>query len=90
MPSNNQGKHFIITVIDFCTFWTLTQAVTSYDGKLICRFIGQEIKKKFGYPQCILTDYGREFFFKDIQAYLNDKKLSTLPLYPIILKLIVV
>ena len=73
MPPNKQDKKFIITAIDFCTRWPIAQATKAHDGNYICRFIGGEIGKNFGYPKRILTDCGKEFVSKDTWAYLLPK-----------------
>ena len=65
MPSNKQDKEFTITVIDFFTRWPIAQSTKAHDGNYICRFIGGEIGKQFGYTKRILTDCGKEFVSKD-------------------------
>ena len=65
MQSNKQGKKFFITAIDFCTRWPIAQSTKAHDGNYICRFIGSEIGKIFGYPKRILTDCNKEFVSKD-------------------------
>ena len=85
MPSNKQDKKFIITAIDFCMCWPIAQSTKAHDGNYICRFIGSENGKKFGYPKRILTDCGKEFVSKDTQAYLLDKNvqpITTTPYHP--------
>ena len=42
MPSNKQDKKFIITAIDFCTCWPITQSTKAHDSNYICRLIGSE------------------------------------------------
>ena len=45
MPKNNQGKQFIITVIDFCIRWLLAVVTSSCDSNYIKRFIGQKLRQ---------------------------------------------
>ena len=85
MPSNSQNKCYIITGIDFCTCWPVSQAVARHNGNFIRRFIGQETIKKFGTPKRILMDCGREFNSQDTQAYLCSKEIehiTTTPYHP--------
>ena len=73
MPSNTTGCKFIITAVDFCTRWPVAQAIEHHDGSTVRRFIGKEIISKFGQPQRILTDCGREFLGKAMEDYFNNK-----------------
>ena len=85
MPPNKQGKKFIINAIDFCTHWPIAQSTKAHDGNYICRFIGSEIGKKFGYHKLILTDCSKEFVLKDTRAYLSDRNvqlITTTPYHP--------
>ena len=82
MPKNNQNKHYILTGINFCTCWHITQAVPKHNENFIRRFIGQEIIKNFGQPKRILTDCGREFISQDTQAYLRSKEIEHITMTP--------
>ena len=56
MPKKKRYR-FIIISVDFCTRWLLAHDSKDYDHIAISLFIGQEIKRKFGKPSIVMSDY---------------------------------
>ena len=85
MPQTSNGKKYIITAIDYATQWPVAQAVKNHTGNDIRRFIGREIIAKFGQPELLITDGGRELVANQTNAYLAKsgvEHIVTTPYHP--------
>lgn len=82
---HNSEKRFIITAVDYATRWPVAWATKDHKGTTVCRFIGSEICAKFGTPETIVTDGGKELVSNDSQNYFKMKNLEhivTTPYHP--------
>jgi hypothetical protein len=85
MPGKRNDKKYIITAIDFATRWPVAQAVKQHNGNNVCWFIGKEIIAKFGQPELLITDGGKELTSKDTKVYLAKQGVNhivTKPYHP--------
>lgn len=84
MLSNKQDKKFNITVIAFCMCWPIAQSTKAHDGNYICRFIGSEFGRIFGYPKQILLIAAKSLYQKTLRPIYQTKMqlITTTPYHP--------
>lgn len=85
MSGKSNNKKYIITAIDFAIWWPVVKAVKAHTGNNIWRLIGREIIRKFGKPELLITDKGKELTSNDTKVYLRKQRvkfIATTPYHP--------
>jgi transposase InsO family protein len=74
-PINPPGKHtgarYIITTTKYLTRWAKAREFKDYSATIATRFIFDEIITRFGCPKILMSDQGRHFINKTVEA-LNE------------------
>ncbi|KAJ9063017.1 hypothetical protein DSO57_1039602 [Entomophthora muscae] len=76
MPGKHNKKKYIITAINFATHWPVAQAVKAHTGNGIQCFIGKGIISKFGNPELLITNRGKELTSDDTNIYFTKNKVQ--------------
>lgn len=61
MPPIKGRTKFIIIVVDYFTKWAKAEAMAKMTSQSVTRFLWKADVCKFGIPQCIISDNGRQF-----------------------------
>ena len=78
LPETQNGNRWIITAVDHCTRWPIARALKEATAKEVARFIYEEIVVRFGCPDEILTDRGKNFLANVLQEYLRELEVRHL------------
>lgn len=70
-PRTKNGNVYIFIVLDHFTKFIFLKALSKATSAKIVTFLESEIFHKFGTPEIIHSDNGRQFIAKDFQALLN-------------------
>ena len=85
LTETTNGNRFIIIVSDYFTKWTEAYAVPNHKAETIANKIIQEFFNRFGLPEIIHTDQGRDFeskLFQEMCHILEIQKTRTTPWHP--------
>ncbi|XP_035222010.1 uncharacterized protein LOC118194908 [Stegodyphus dumicola] len=82
-PSN--GKIYCLTCIDRFSCWMEVVPLEEITAELVSKAFYDHWVSRFGVPQCVVTDQGRQFtsqMFKNLAAICSAKLLHTTPYHP--------
>ena len=65
------GNKYILTLIDHCTGWAEAKPIPSKNAKHIIRYLEQEYIPRYGAPEVLICDNGREFKNHRVVPYLE-------------------
>ena len=85
LPRTENGNEYIMVVTNYFTKWAEAYAVTDNTAQTVADKLLNEFVCRFGVPQCIHTDQGREFeshLFARICEILEIEKTRTTPYRP--------
>ncbi|KAJ7989377.1 hypothetical protein DPEC_G00303900 [Dallia pectoralis] len=84
-PISEKGNRFILTAMDYFTKWPEAYAIPDQEAETVAEALIGGIVSRFGVPQSIHTDQGRNFesrVFSELCRRLGVEKTRTTPLYP--------
>ena len=85
LPETTTGNKFIVVVADYFTKWTEAYAVPNHKAETIANKVIQEYFNRFGLPEIIHSDQGRDFesnLFQEMCQILEIQKTRTTPWHP--------
>lgn len=85
MPGTKNGKHYILSAMDYMTRWPEARASRGATSKDICKFIYECICCRFGVPLELVSDQGKEFrnnLIKGMDKMLTIKHKYSTPYHP--------
>lgn len=81
----SQNKRYIITMIDRCTSWPEAFPIADITAETVARTVYEGWIARFGCPEYITTDQGRQFeseIFKNLANLMGVQKIRTTPYHP--------
>ncbi|KAJ8015797.1 hypothetical protein DPEC_G00029870 [Dallia pectoralis] len=84
-PISEKGNRFILTAMDYFTKWPESYAIPDQEAETVAEALIGGIVSRFGVPQSIHTDQGRNFesrVFSELCRRLGVEKTRTTPLHP--------
>lgn len=84
-PVSSSGNRYIVVVIDYFTKWPEAFAVPNQEAATVARVLVDEFFSRFGLPNELHSDQGRNFeskLFQECCQLLNITKTRTTPLHP--------
>ncbi|KAJ8006814.1 hypothetical protein DPEC_G00111130 [Dallia pectoralis] len=84
-PISEKGNRFILTAMDYFTKWPEAYAIPDQEAETVAEALIGGIVSRFGVPQSIHTDQGRNFesrVFSELCRRLGVEKTRTTPLHP--------
>ena len=79
------GKNFLFTIIDRETSWTEAIPLKEINSEAICRVLRKEWISRFGAPEIVVSDNGRQFIGSTFQQLCQDYGIEhrhTTPYHP--------
>ncbi|GJY21086.1 reverse transcriptase domain-containing protein [Tanacetum coccineum] len=76
LPTAPGGARFLVVAIDYFTKWVEAKPLISTTGKHMEKFVWEHIVCRFGRPQAIISDNGKQFVEGTFPIFC--KKLGTL------------
>ncbi|GKF79317.1 reverse transcriptase domain-containing protein [Tanacetum coccineum] len=76
LPTTPRGARFLVVAIDYFTKWVKAKPLISTTGKHMETFVWEHILCRFGRPQAIISDNGKQFIEGTFPIFC--KKLGTL------------
>uniref|UniRef100_A0A914VKX2 Integrase catalytic domain-containing protein n=1 Tax=Plectus sambesii TaxID=2011161 RepID=A0A914VKX2_9BILA len=71
LPETDEGYHYLIVAIDHLTKWPEAQPIKRKTAANVLTFF-EGLCMRFGYPNVLITDQGREFCNKDMDKFCTD------------------
>ena len=84
-PATETGNKYVLVVGDYFTKWTEAYAVPNQEAKTLARKIVDEFVCRFGAPEILHSDQGRNFestLFKEMCTMLDIRKTRTTAYHP--------
>lgn len=85
LPVTQSGHKYILVISDYFTKWTEAYPMKDMEATTVARLLVKEFICRFGAPQYLHTDQGRNFeshLFKETCKLLGVKKTRTTPYHP--------
>ena len=85
LPTTERGNKYILVIADYFTKWTECFPMPNMESKTCAKILVEEVVSRFGVPNCIHSDQGRQFesrLFKDMCQLLQIDKTRTTPYHP--------
>lgn len=85
LPISPQGYRYVVTMIDSTTRWPEAHAVQDITAEIVAKTIYEQWIARFGCPNQLTTDQGRQFesrLFAALTNLLGIKKVHTTPYHP--------
>ena len=85
LPTTARGNKYVLAVGDYFTKWTEAYPMTDSEATTVARLLVNEFICRFGVPEQLLTDQGRNFestLIKQICQLLGIRKTRTTPYHP--------
>jgi hypothetical protein len=85
LPISDRGNKYILVIGDYFTKWTECHAMPNMEAKTIAKILIEEVISRFGIPNYIHSDQGRQFesqLFAEMCELLQIKKTRTTPYHP--------
>ena len=84
-PETKASNKYILVVADYFTKWTEAFPMPNMEAATVARLLVEEVVTRFGVPQVIHSDQGRQFesnLFKELCSLLGIPKARTTPYHP--------
>lgn len=75
-PPRKSGVKFMVVVVDYFTKWAEEEPLASITSRTVTRFLWKNIICKFGIPQSIVTDNGRQFDSDHFREWCTELKIK--------------
>ena len=85
LPTTESGQKYILVVGDYFTKWTEAFPLPNQEAKTVAEKLVNEVISRFGAPERIHTDQGRNFeaqLFKEMCNLFSIEKTRTTPYHP--------
>ena len=85
LPTTESGQRYILVVGDYFTKWTEAFPIPNQEAKTVTEKLVNEVISRFGAPERIHTDQGRNFeaqLFKEMCHLFSIEKTRTMPYHP--------
>ncbi|MCG8033694.1 MAG: DDE-type integrase/transposase/recombinase, partial [Candidatus Thiodiazotropha taylori] len=85
LPLTSNGNKYIVVVADYFTKWTEALPMPNMEACTVAKLLVEEILCRFGLPQTIHSDQGRQFeshLFQEMCKLLGIEKTRTTPYHP--------
>ena len=85
LPLTERGNIYILVIGNYFTKWKEAYPIKNMEATTVASILVQEFICRFGVPECIHTDQGRNFeaeLIKEICKVLDIKKTRTSPYHP--------
>ena len=85
LPTTESGQKYILLVGDYFTKWTEAFPLPNQEAKTVAEKLVNEVISRFGAPERIHTDQGRNFeaqLFKEMCNLFSIEKTRTTPYHP--------
>jgi transposase InsO family protein len=85
LPQTHGGNEYVMVVADYFTRWKEAYAIPNHTARTVADKLVTEFVSRFGAPQQIHTDQGREFeshLFREMCMLLGVEKTHTCPYRP--------
>ena len=85
LPTTESGQKNILVVGDYFTKWTKAFPLPNQEAKTVAEKLVNEVISRFGAPERIHTDQGRNFkaeLFKEMCNLFSIEKTTTMPYHP--------
>ncbi|KAJ8017967.1 hypothetical protein HOLleu_44301 [Holothuria leucospilota] len=85
LPMSNRGNRYVLVIADYFTKWTEAYGIPDMEAVTVARILVEEFICRFGVPDEIHTDQGRQFesgLFQHLCRLLDIKKTRTTPFHP--------
>ena len=85
LPATSRGKKYILVVGDYFSKWKEAYPMPNMEATTIATFLVNEFICRFGVPEYLHTDQGRNFeasLMKEMCRLLGIKKTHTTPYHP--------
>ncbi|MCO5564639.1 hypothetical protein L7F22_018305 [Adiantum nelumboides] len=85
LPGTRNGKHYILSAMDYMTKWPEAKASRGATSKDVCNFIFDYICCRFGVPLELVSDQGKKFrndLIEDLVKKLEIKHRYSTPYHP--------
>jgi hypothetical protein len=76
MPKGTGGVEYVVVAADYSTKWTEAKALKSITSQQIQTFIWDHIICRFGIPQVIVTDNGKQFDSASFRKFCAEKGIT--------------
>lgn len=71
-PRSKNGNSFIFIILDHLTKFVILKAIPKASSKIVIRFMISEICHKFGVPETIVSDNGKQFVSKEFSDFVTN------------------
>lgn len=85
LPTTESGQKYILVEEDYFTKWTEAFPLPNKEAKIVVEKLVKEVISRFGAPERIHTDQGRNFesqLFKEMSNLFSIEKTRTKPYHP--------
>ncbi|MCG8045677.1 MAG: DDE-type integrase/transposase/recombinase, partial [Candidatus Thiodiazotropha endolucinida] len=85
LPMTERGNKYILVISDYFTKWTESFPMANMEAKTCAAILVQEVITRFGVPNKIHSDQGRQFeirLFAELCEMLQIEKTRTTPYHP--------
>ena len=85
LPQTNKGNKYILVISDYFTKWTEALPMPNMEACTVAKILVEDILCRFGIPQKIHSDQGRQFeskLFQEMCKMLGIDKTRTTPYHP--------
>jgi hypothetical protein len=76
MPKGTGGVEYVVVATDYSTKWTEAKALKSITSQQVQSFVWENIICRFGIPQIIVTDNGRQFDSASFRKFCWEKGIT--------------
>lgn len=85
LPVSSRGNRYVVVIADYFTKWTEAFAIADMEAETVARVLVEEFICRFGVPEELHTDQGRQFeseLFQHMCRLLDIHKTRTTPFHP--------
>jgi len=85
LPLTENGNKYVVVISDYFTKWTEALPMPNMEAVTVARLLVEQVVCRFGMPQIIHSDQGRQFeshLFQEMCKMMNIQKTRTSPYHP--------